>query len=241
MVKDTLISLSNQKFRNFEHIVIDGGSNDFSLEVLNDYYKKGNIDRLVSEKDHGIFDAMNKGAKLARGDFLFYLNADDFLVDDSTLEKVYEFMLRDSFSHDIYYADLLMVDRENSGRIIRNWKHDGGEQERLVEGGQITQPSAFIRRSIFKDISFNTEYKIASDFDFFLRCHLKGCTFVHIPIYTTKMRVGGASNGNLNKSIEANRENLRSITKNGLKTPLLKYWTHRALERLKQLSSRYRT
>lgn len=107
--------------------------------------------------------------------------------------------------------------------------------ERLIKGGQITQPSSFLKRSIFEEIKFNTKYNIASDYDFFLRCNLKNYKFKHIPFYIVKMRVGGTSNGSLLKSYKANLENFQILKDNNIIFPKMSYFTYRFYSRLKQL------
>ena len=153
MIKDTIESVINQDFKNFEYIIIDGKSNDESLKIINSYNEKGAIQKLISEKDKGIYDAMNKGVEIAEGEFLYFLNADDFLIEKDILTKVYNFIV-DNSEYDIYYGDLLMVKQNNVNKIVRNWINRENENERLIKGGQITQPSSFLKRSIFEEIKF---------------------------------------------------------------------------------------
>lgn len=234
MIKDTIESVINQDFKNFEYIIIDGKSNDESLKIINSYNEKGAIQKLISEKDKGIYDAMNKGVEIAEGEFLYFLNADDFLIEKDILTKVYNFIV-DNSEYDIYYGDLLMVKQNNVNKIVRNWINRENENERLIKGGQITQPSSFLKRSIFEEIKFNTKYNIASDYDFFLRCNLKNYKFKHIPFYIVKMRVGGASNGSLLKSYKANLENFQILKDNNIIFSKMSYFTYRFYSRLKQL------
>jgi glycosyltransferase len=234
VIKDTIKSLSTQTFKDFEFIVIDGGSTDESFKIIKSSKDKKIIDKLIIEKDQGIFDAMNKGANNSSGEYLLFLNADDFLIDKFVLSKVKKFIDQNK-EYDIYYGNLLMVDSININKVVRNWINKENENKKLVIGGQITQPSAFIKRQIFDEIKFNINYKIASDYDFFLRCNLKNYKFKHIPFYIVKMRIGGASNGSLAKSLKANIENFKILKNNNIKTSKIKYFFYRFYSRFKQL------
>ncbi|HQQ94604.1 MAG TPA: glycosyltransferase family 2 protein [Bacteroidia bacterium] len=185
-LKKTLESAGAQTYRAFEHIVIDGGSEDGSAAYL-----QNNSDGLaywVSEKDGGIYDAMNKGLKQAKGDYLLFLNSGDILYDKNTLEKALPHLDGTSFC----YGDLILIRNE------QREEHRAPESIDLdfMLNSTFWHPCVFIASSQFKQHGlYRTEFKIAGDYEFFIRCLLKpGTSTKHIPHFIAVFNAEGRSN-----------------------------------------------
>lgn len=159
-LKKTIESVVNQNFQYFEFIIIDGGSSDGGKEIIEEYQDK--IDYWVSEADNGIYHAMNKGIKVAKGDFIIFMNSGDTFADNEVLAKV-ESNLVDEF--DIYYGDYNRV-KTNS---IRKKTYPEKLSFSFFFKGSLSHQSTFIRRTLFSTVFlYNEEYKIASDWEFFI-------------------------------------------------------------------------
>lgn len=167
----TITSVINQTFQQFEYIVVDGLSNDGSLSLLESCLR---INNWISEKDKGVYDAMNKGINMASGEYLLFLNSGDFLNTEHTLKNIVPHLL----NTDIIYGDLIFDDQKHP-HVYRY--PDKLTVEFLFEAS-LGHPATFIRRDLFKQFgNYDTNYKIISDWVFFLRCILKECaTTKHI-------------------------------------------------------------
>jgi len=183
-LEQTIESVLSQKFKDFEYIVVDGGSIDGTLDIIKKYEKY--IDRWVSEKDTGIYDAMNKGAKISEGGYLYFLNSGDYLFDENVLDRIAKHIKQNN-------SNLIV------GKIIR--LHNGledlfsrVEMRRLKFGVTLPHQGSFIKNSVFKKINgYDTHYKIAGDFDFFCRFYKKGFSYKVIEEIVAYMPSGGAS------------------------------------------------
>ncbi|MFD2553279.1 glycosyltransferase family 2 protein [Sphingobacterium tabacisoli] len=161
---NTIESVANQTFQAFEYIVIDGQSKDGSVSLLDSANKR--IDKWISEKDSGVYEAMNKGIQLADGEYLLFLNSGDLLHSAKSIENMIS-----NLTADIVYGDLVFA---NEGSSSTYYYPEKLTIEFLFES-TLGHPSTFIRRDLFKQFgNYNTNYKIASDWMFFLTCILKG-------------------------------------------------------------------
>lgn len=161
-------SLRKQSFANFEAIVIDGVSNDNTLSILSEYQNKLENIRIISEKDEGIYDAMNKGIALAKGKWLYFIGCDDFLQDEEVLQKVYEIISTRLDSPDIVYGNVYTT-AQQSGTVPIIY---GGEysKEMLAEKN-ICHQSMFFNRTLFARMgNYNINYKANADWDFNIKC-----------------------------------------------------------------------
>jgi glycosyltransferase involved in cell wall biosynthesis len=188
-IAKTLDSICNQKYKNFEHIIIDGGSTDGTASIVHSRRSKNLI--FFSESDDGIYDAMNKGFSHSSGDVVCFLNSDDFYIDDNVLLDVHAAFLNENL--DFVYGDLLMVD--SKGVVKRTWI-TGDDCSYLLNGRQIPHPVLFVRRDVLLKIDpvFDSSYKIAADLKqqliFVNKFHSTGF-YIKRPL--TVMRLGGAS------------------------------------------------
>jgi glycosyltransferase involved in cell wall biosynthesis len=162
-LKNTILSVINQTFRNFEFIVIDGDSKDGSTEIIKEY--ASNITYWVSEPDKGIYNAMNKGIMKASGEYCLFLNSGDWLIDSDVLEKASSFF---KSSYDILIGNLFFCDHKK--KELKTWKDDITPDLSYFIHSTLPHPSTFIKTSLFKEIGmYNEDYKIASDYDFFFK------------------------------------------------------------------------
>lgn len=212
-IEATLLSVASQTYSDAEHIVIDGASTDSTLSIIRKYRDKLAV--VVSEPDQGIYDAMNKGLKLASGDVIGFLNADDIYADDGVLEQVAQ-VFGDT-SVDACYADLVYVDRNDLKRVIRYWKSCEYRDGLFERGWMPAHPTFFVRRKIYEKFGgFDSEFKLQADFDLTMRFlkiyHIQA---VYIPRIFVRMRIGGVSN-RLGNIFRGNLEAWRACRKNGL-------------------------
>jgi glycosyltransferase len=215
-LKEAYASLCAQTFAQWEWVVQDGGSTDGTLawlEGLND----ARI-RFVSEKDSGIYDALNKAVHRAKGEWIGLLHADDLYPNNDALQLVAAAM----DGHDAIYGDLKYVKAADITKVLRSWKSGTFSPALLKKGWMPPHPTLFLRKEIYAQVGpFDTQFKIAADYDFVLRVfalpHLK---VKYLPQVLMLMRQGGASSkvGNL---LAKSQEDLRVLKKNKMPQPYL--------------------
>lgn len=208
-IADTLRSVSAQGYPDVEHIIVDGGSTDNTLELVR--HLGARVSRLISEPDQGIYDAMNKGLRVARGDFVGFLNADDMFAAPGTLAKMAAAMER----ADIVYGDLVYVDQANTSKVVRQWRSGGFDPSRLRFGWMPPHPTFYVRRSKLGTQQFDLRYRIAADYDFMLRQLTRSPTRVsYVNEVLVHMRTGGASNRSLTSIWLKSREDFQAMRRN---------------------------
>ena len=184
-IEDTIKSVVNQTYSNIEYIIVDGGSRDGTLKIIERYQEK--ISRWISEPDQGIFDAMNKGIDLSSGEIIGIINSDDWYM-----EKAVEKVVNSYISHpetDIFFGDCMVVLEGIDFAFLRR-----GCLSRLLEEMSINHPTCFITRSAYdKWGKFDTDFKFAADYELALRFYFSGAKFLYIPEVLAFMRKGGAS------------------------------------------------
>jgi glycosyltransferase len=220
-VRDTLACIAGQQYANIEHIIVDGLSKDNTLEIVKEF---PHVAKVISEKDKGIYDAMNKGVQLATGDIVGILNSDDFYSSPAVLEKVAA-AFQDT-AVEAVYGDLQYVKQDNVQLVIRTWKSGKFEKRYLYYGWMPPHPTFFVRRHIYDKCGlFNTTLRSAADYELMLRVLLKYDTCAqYIPEVLVKMRAGGASNASLKNRIRANKEDAMAWKLNHLKPYFFTMW-----------------
>ncbi|MEO9533045.1 MAG: glycosyltransferase family 2 protein [Crocinitomicaceae bacterium] len=213
-IKDTIDSVLSQEGIDLEYVIIDGGSKDETVQIVESYGDQ--IHTFISEPDKGIYDGMNKGVALATGDIVGILNADDFYSNENVLSKVVETFVE---GVEASYADLVYVDQEDTDRITRTWKSGKYESGAFKKGWMPPHPTFFVRKEIYEKFgAYSLELKSAADYEFMLRViHKHQIKVVYLPEIIVRMRQGGASNSSLKNRINANKEDRKAWEMNGLK------------------------
>ena len=219
-----------------EHILIDGKSEDTTLDIVEEY--RGDLATVISEPDKGIYDAMNKGLRLVSGDIIGILNADDFYPDKDTLAQVIKVF--DDPQIGACYGDLLYVCRKTEDRgqrtasqaeaegyrvraddfkVVRYWKSDAYDPQKFYWGWMPPHPTFFVRRTLYEKYGlFNLELGSAADYEIMLRFLVRhGVKAAYIPEVLVKMRTGGVSNASVHNRLAANRMDRKAWEVNGLK------------------------
>jgi glycosyltransferase involved in cell wall biosynthesis len=214
-IEDCIKCILNQTYKNIEYIIIDGGSTDGTIEIIRKYENK--ITKWISEPDNGIYDALNKGIRMATGDIIGFLHADDVYAHNKVIETVVSNMKKHNV--DSCYGDLLYVDKNNTDKIIRYWKSQPYRDGLFKKGWMPPHPTFFVKKMIYdKYGSFNTDFKIAADYELMLRFLEKyKISTYYIPEVLIKMRIGGASNRSLKNLITKTTEDYRAWKVNNLK------------------------
>ena len=219
-IRDTLKSVQDQNYP-VEHIIIDGASSDDTIEIVKSF---PHVKTVVSEPDGGIYDAMNKGIRMASGDIIGFLNSDDFYPDNEILSKVAKiFSLYDM---DSCYGDLQYVDKYDTSKIIRYWKSGTFNRKNFFNGWMPPHPTFFVKKQVFENYApFDVELKRSADYELMLRLLLKHKISTHyIPDILVKMRMGGISNASISNRLKANKEDRLAWIKNGLKPKFYTIW-----------------
>ena len=213
-VEDTIRSVLSQDYRHIEYIIVDGGSTDGALDIVNRC--ADNTVKVISESDDGIYDAMNKGIKLSSGDVIAILNSDDVYINDTVVSEMLDFIAAGNL--DAAYADLMYVDRENLDKVVRYWKAGPYKKGAFYYGWVPPHPTFFCKRELFERYgSFRVDYKIAADFELMLRFIEKHQVKIgYLPRPIVKMRTGGKASI-LQGIIRGNREIVRSFRLNNLR------------------------
>jgi glycosyltransferase len=213
-VRDTLNCISRQDHPDIEHIVVDGGSKDQTAAIVRSF---PHVAKWVSERDNGIYDAMNKGIGLATGDVIGILNSDDLYTGPSVLSTIAK-----AFSDPAVmtvYADLQYVHPDDTDRVVRTWRTGSFRKSRFYYGWMPPHPTFFVRSEVYRLAGlFNTDLRSAADYEIMLRILLKhGLSTVYIPDVIVRMRTGGMSNASLWNRLRANKEDRAAWKLNGLK------------------------
>jgi glycosyltransferase len=206
----------NQTYDNIEYIIVDGASTDGSIELIKDFQKVHDNIKLISEPDHGIYDALNKGIRHATGDIIGFIHADDMLASNCVISNIIENFKNDNIAG--VYGDLHYITTEEPFKIIRNWKSEPFRPKLLRQGWMPAHPTLFLKKTIFERYgNFKLDYRIAADYDFMLRIFKDSTlTFKYLPEVITKMRVGGASNKSLKNLVQKTKEDYRAVRSNNI-------------------------
>lgn len=212
--------MHEQTHGNVEHIIVDGGSKDNTLAVV--FSEGPHVAKLVSEKDSGIYDAMNKGIQMATGDVVAFLNADDFYKDANVLARVAQVMQAENL--DALYGDVEFFRPGQQDIVVRRYNSGRFTAGRLGWGWMPAHPALFVRRILFERYgAFRIDYRIAGDFEFIARVFShRELRHRHLPESLVRMQLGGISTSGWRATLQLNREMIRACQANAIPTNWLK-------------------
>jgi len=215
-VEDTLRSVTSQDYPNLEYIIIDGKSKDTTLQIVDKY--KSKIAKIVSEKDKGLYDALNKGIKNATGDVIGMLHSDDLYANEQVISKVAQKFAEDSTIEGVY-ADLVFVSRKDTNKAMRVWESGTYEEGAFLKGWMPPHPTFFVRKEVYEKFGgFNTGLKLSADYELMLRLiHKNNIKLAYLNETIVKMRMGGVSNVSFFVKLKANLEDKLAWKLNGMK------------------------
>ncbi|NNE27835.1 MAG: glycosyltransferase [Saprospiraceae bacterium] len=218
-IRETLDSVARQDYPNIEHILVDGMSTDNSMEIIRSYE---HVTACISEKDEGMYDAMNKGIQLATGQYVGILNSDDFLSSADTISTLAHTLI--TTKADAVIGDIKFVRPDNLNKTIRYYSAKNWHPGKFEWGYMPPHPSFYVKREMYNSLGlYKTDYKICADYELLVR-YLKvhKITYHYIPECIVTMRGGGISNASLKNRYILNKEIVRACRENGLRTSLPK-------------------
>ena len=232
-INHCLDSVQNQKYDDIEHIIIDGASTDGTLSLLES--KREQFKFLISEPDKGIYDALNKGIKVATGDIIGFLNADDFYASNNVLSGVASIFKENSYL-DSCYADLVYVDQFDIAKNIRYWQSSKFVSGLFSKGWCPPHPTFFVRRSVYQRFgNFDLHYRIASDVELMMRfLEVQKINSRYIPELWIKMRLGGTTNKSFNNIVMQNKEVLHALKNHNLSVNWINFFVYKIINRALQ-------
>lgn len=212
-IEQTILSVVNQTYQNIEYIIIDGGSEDGTVDIIRRYQEK--ISYWVSEPDKGIYDAMNKGIDIAEGDYIYFLGSDDILFNVKVVEKVFSQIKKNQT--DIYCGKVMLIDYELNlkkefGKLLR--------KEEIFHGNMYPHQGMLVKSALLKENIFNTKYKIAADFELLVKLLLENKKIVFYDNVIAFYNICGASSFDKLRYLEykmileeyGNQENIKKFS-----------------------------
>jgi len=218
-IENTLSAIENQSYDNIEYIIVDGGSTDRTVELIK---QSPAVTSYISEPDLGIYDAMNKGIKLATGDIVGILNSDDYYLHDDVLLNVANQFIKYTKA-DLLLANVDFVNASNLNEIIRTYSANYFSPWMLRFGLMPPHPATFIKKSVYESIGlYKIDYKIGADFDMFVRTLIVNhFDYIKLDETLVRMRIGGVSSSGLNSYLVSTKEIVRSLKENKVYSNLL--------------------
>jgi glycosyltransferase involved in cell wall biosynthesis len=220
-LEQTILSVLAQDYPSIEYIVIDGASKDNSVDILEKYASKI---KYISEKDSGIYDAINKGLKLASGEIIGFIGADDFYPSNDVISAVANaFILNKT---DAIYGDKQYVNAENTSKIVRYWKSNDYNKENWLSGWMPPHLSFYLKKSAYEKFGFyKTDFTCSGDYELMLRMLYKNDVSVsYLPKVLMTMRNGGTSTASWKHRLTANKEDRRAWQINNLRPNWYTLW-----------------
>lgn len=213
-ITDTLRSVAEQSYPDVEHIVVDGGSRDGTVSLIETYLRSGG--RYISERDNGLYDAMNKGIAMAQGDIIGLLNADDMYADKEVLARIAAHVTTRKV--DAVLCDVGFFKDGAPDKIIRRFDSGHFSPDRLGWGWMPAHPGMFLTNAAYAKVGqYRTDYRIAADFEFIARAfRVHGLSYSHLDDIAVLMRAGGISTSGLRSKMTINAEVLRACRENGI-------------------------
>lgn len=216
-IEDTINSVASQTYRDIEYIIIDGGSTDSTNDIIKRY--SGDVDVYLSEKDEGLYDAMNKGIKMATGDVVGFLNSDDFYCSENSVADLMSGFISEDI--DGVYSDLVYVQEKDTSKVTRLYSSKIYNPSLIKFGLMLPHPTFYVKRDVYKTCGlYKNTYRVAADFELIARCVLNGVRLNRVPKVTVKMREGGISSSGLMWRVHQNVEIVRACRENGVYTNL---------------------
>lgn len=215
-LQDTIESVQKQQYDNIEHIIIDGGSSDATVDILKQYDHV--IDYWLSEKDSGMYDAMNKGIALCSGEYVGMLNSDDMFANGDVLQNVVDTFFQTK--NDVVFSCLNIVDKDDLSKILRKYRVTKFNSALMRIGVMPPHPTFYCKKSCYNEVGlYRTDYKIAADFEMLARLLMRQkISWSFLDKVTVTMRSGGLSDSGFLSSIKLNYEIIRACKENGLYT-----------------------
>ena len=217
-ISHTIESVLAQIYPQIEYIIVDGSSTDGTVDIIKSFEDR--ISVIISEPDHGIYDAINKGIKLSTGSIIGILNSDDFFTDNHVIEQVVE-----AFSNkeiDAVFGDVQFVNSTNTSKILRYYSSKKFSPAKFRYGFMPAHPSFYIKRELFEKFGYyKTDYKIGADFELLIRfLYINHIKYKYLEMPFVNMRTGGVSNKSIFSNYTLNKEIARACSENGIKTNL---------------------
>lgn len=225
----TIKSVLSQTYPNIEYIIVDGASKDNTVSIIKEYEPKFNGRmKWISERDKGLYDAMNKGIRMATGDVVGILNSDDLFMDDKVLADIAAAF---DGQTDAMFGNLYFVNQEDVNQIVRVWK--GSPYKSFKSGWHPAHPTFYVRREVYEKYGgFDTTFDVSADFELMLRLIEKhGIRTKYLDRYMVRMRMGGESTGSIKNIIRGNKNIFRAFRKNEIKVSPL-YPVYRLLPKV---------
>jgi len=207
-----LDSVQSQSYKDIEHVIVDGASTDGTKELIEAYAKQHQNVRWVSEKDDGIYNALNKGIRMATGDVIGFLHSDDVLYSPDSIGHIAAALADETV--DVVYGDLQYC---NGGKVVRRWKSNDFNPSALKYGWMPPHPTVYVRRKVYEQVGeYDEWFRISADFDMMIRIFKAGYRSKYIPEVLVSMETGGASNKNTKARLSKTQEDYIVLKKNNV-------------------------
>ena len=232
-IAQTIASVRNQDYKDIEHLIIDGDSTDGTMKIVNTMTH--NRMRVVTEKDFGLYDAMNKGLSMSQGEIVGFLNSDDMYASNNVLSSIAKSLSNPNY--DCCFSDMCYVKSDKSDEVVRYLKSSAVPPDAFLNSWVPAHPTFYVRRKFLDEVGqFNLCYKYAADFDFMLRCiKVHKLRAKYVPEVWVMMRIGGASNKSVRNIYLQNIEILNSMKAFGLEISLLYFFYNKLVDRMYQM------
>jgi glycosyltransferase involved in cell wall biosynthesis len=217
-IADTIDSVLSQDFPEIEYIIVDGCSTDGTVDIIRQ--NENRISQWISEKDQGMYDAMNKGIAMATGDVIGILNSDDVYMDTRVVSDLMRLM--QSQNTEVVFADLILVDSSNQNKVLRYYDSGRFHPNKFKYGWMPAHPTVFVKRELYQRVGkFSTTYQIAADYEMLIRMlAIEKASYAYYPKPVVRMRSGGASTSGISRNWILNQEIIRACKENGIYTNL---------------------